>query len=241
LKKALVTGASGGIGKAIAMMLATRGYDVVFHYRHSKQSAELACDEARSFGVRAIALSADLCDPISVDKLLAQANKHLGGLSVLVNNVGNWVSAKTTELSVAQWREALDSNLNSTFYVSQAALPYLRTNAAARIVNIAAAGAQHVIARDTNTAYIIAKTGVIIYSKSLAKELVSEGITVNVIAPGIAENSFEYDAAGQDLPFLPAKRPARLSEVADAAWFFIKADAQYVTGQVLEVSGGWAL
>lgn len=242
LKKALVTGSSGGIGKAIALHLASKGFDVAFHYNHSAEAADQASKEATVHGVKAIALQADITQPESAKSLVEKAAGELGGLSVVVNVVGNYLSKPTSQISVEEWHSVIDSNLNTTFYVTRAAIPHLKSAGSGRIINIGAASAQNVTARGTNTAYIIAKTGIIIYTKSLAKELIKDKITANVVSPGIAENSFEYEHDYQEtMPKLPAKRPATLSEIAHAAWFFISPDAEYITGQVLEVSGGWSL
>ena len=242
LKKALVTGSAVGIGRAIALDLASKGFDIAFHYRNSEAAAKEASEVAANQGVKAVALQADVTKPEEAKLLVENAVEELGGLSVVVNNVGNYVSKLTSEMLVEEWHSVIDSNLNSTFYVTQTAIPYLKQSAWGRIINIGAASAQNVTARVTNTAYIIAKTGIIIYSKSLAKELIKDNITVNVISPGIAENSFEYEDDYQEvLPKLPAKRPAKLSEIVNAASFFISSEAEYITGQVLEVSGGWSL
>ncbi|MEO1430725.1 MAG: bifunctional dihydropteridine reductase/dihydrofolate reductase TmpR [Cyanobacteria bacterium J06632_19] len=242
LKKALVTGSSGGIGKAIALDIASKGFDVAFHYNSSEEAAKQNCEEAEALGVKAIALQADITKPLEAQSLVEKAAAELGGLSVIVNNVGNYSSTPTSKISIEEWSSTIDSNLNTTFYVTRAAIPHLKSAGWGRIVNIGAASAQNVTARGSNTVYIISKTGIIIYTKSLAKELIENNITANVVSPGIAENSFEYEDDYKDaMPKLPANRPAKLSEVAHAAWYFINPESEYITGQVLEVSGGWCL
>ncbi|MDJ1185687.1 bifunctional dihydropteridine reductase/dihydrofolate reductase TmpR [Roseofilum casamattae] len=240
LKKALVTGSARGIGRAIAIDLASKGFDIAFHYNRSEKAAREACAEAQTHGVKAIALQADLTDSDRAASLVAEAVERLGGLSVLVNNVGNYSEREnlTSQVSIPEWHEMLDSNLNATFYVTRSALPHLRNAGSGRIVNFACTSAQNLIAREINTPYIIAKTGIIIYTKSLAKELISENITANIIAPGIVENSFDVEEIS---PTLPLKRPATLQEILRSVWFFINPDAEYITGQILEVSGGWFL
>lgn len=238
IKKALVTGSAGGIGRAIALDLASKGFDVAFHYNGSVEAANQASQEATSYGVKSIALQADVTKPDQAKSLVENAAEKLGGLSVIVNNVGNFLGKPTSEISIEEWHAAIDSNLNSNFYVTTAALPHLKAANGARIVNFACAHAQNVVARKTNTAYVIAKTGIIIYSKSLAQELIKDKITVNIVSPGIAENSFDLE---EMIPKLPAKRPATLQEINHAVWFFINPDSDYITGQILEVSGGWNL
>ncbi|MEB3231017.1 MAG: bifunctional dihydropteridine reductase/dihydrofolate reductase TmpR [Leptolyngbyaceae bacterium] len=241
-KKALVTGSAKGIGRAIALKLAQEGFDIAFHYRSSGAAAQQACQAATQFGVKAIALQADITQPDQAATLVEQTAAQLGGLSVVVNAVGDYLRQRTSEMTVEQWHSVMASNLHSAFYITQTAIPHLKMAQWGRIINIAAASAQNLTARQLNTGYIIAKTGIIIYTKSLAQELIKDNITANVIAPGVAENSFEYDDDWEyDLPKLPAGRPATLSEVSHAAWFFVNPDSDYITGQVLEVSGGWSL
>jgi NAD(P)-dependent dehydrogenase (short-subunit alcohol dehydrogenase family) len=242
LKKALVTGAAVGIGRAIALMLAEKGYDLVVHYRNSAAEAQAVCDAASAWGVRAVALSADITQPTAAQELVHQAADALGGLSVLVNNVGNFLHSSASDITVDQWHAMLDSNLNATFYTTRAAISHLEAAQAGRIINIGAAHAQYLCANSDNTAYMIAKHGVIIYTRSLARELIAAGITANVVAPGVAENSFEYDSAWEgELPQLPAGRPATMAEIIRAVWFLVSPEAGYITGQVVEVAGAWNL
>jgi len=238
LKKALITGSAVGIGKAIALDLASKGFDVAFHYRKSYQQALNAQNEALKCGVKAIALQADVTDPQQAKSLVEKAAEGLGGLSVIVNNVGDYSENLPSEISFETWKHTLDSNLNSTFYITQTAIPYLKEANGGRIVNFACANSHNIKACNLNTAYIVAKSGVIIYTKSLAKELAPLKITANIIAPGIAENSFDIE---EIVPRLPLKRAATLNEMCRAVWFFIDPCAEYITGQVLEVSGGWNL
>ncbi len=238
LKKALITGSAIGIGRTIALDLAQKGFDVAFHYRKSKEAATQACLEASQYNIKAIALGADITQADQAESLVDNAAEQLGGLSVIVNNVGNYLDKAASQITLKEWHEVIDSNLNATFYITQRAIPYLKQSGWGRIINFACASAQHVKARKTNTAYIIAKTGIIIYTKSLAREIITDGITANVISPGIAENSFDLE---ETIPNLPTKRPATLQEINHAVWFFVNPDSDYITGQVLEVSGGWNL
>ncbi|NEP57499.1 MAG: bifunctional dihydropteridine reductase/dihydrofolate reductase TmpR [Symploca sp. SIO2G7] len=239
LKKALVTGSAAGIGRAIALELASRGFDVAFHYNRSAEAANEASKEAANQGVKAVALQADVTKPEEAKLLVENAAQELGGLSVVVNVVGNYLEEKlTSQMQVSEWLEVLDSNLNSTFYITQAAIPHLKAANGGRIVNFGAASAQHTIARQFNTPYMIAKTGVIVYTKSLARELAKEQITANVVLPGVAENSIDLE---ETIPLLPMKRPATLQEISNAVYFFVSPEAEYITGQVLEVAGAWRI
>lgn len=234
LKKALVTGAAKGIGRAIALDLASKGFDVAVHYNRSLSAAKEVADSAAACGVKALTLPADVTKPDEVRSLVDSAAEGLGGLSVVVNNVGNYLKKPIEEVNVEEWHEILNSNLNATFYVTQAALPHLKAAGWGRIVNLGFAGAQNLVARPSIVPYAIAKTGIILYTKALAKQLVKYNITANVVSPGVAENS-----VSQPLEQIPCGRPATLDELVRAVDFFIAPDSDYITGQVVEVAGGW--
>ena len=237
LKKALVTGSAMGIGKAIALHLASRGFDIAFQYRNSEVAAKEGSEVAAKQGVKAVALQADVTKPEQAKWLVDNAAQQLGGLSVVVNAVGNFLEEKpTSEMQVSEWLEVLDSNLNATFYVTQAAIPHLKTANGGRIVNFGSASAHHTVAHKLTTPYMIAKTGVIVYTKSLAKELAKDRITANIVSPGVAENSVGLE---EIIPLLPMKRPATLQEISNAVYFFVSPESEYITGQVLEVAGAW--
>lgn len=239
IKKALVTGSAVGIGRAIGLDLASKGFDVAFHYNNSAEVAQQASQEAAAtHGVKSIALQADITKPEEVQFLVEQAAEQLEGLSVAINSVGNYLEKPLTISSLEEWHHILDSNLNSVFYMTQAILPHLRKAGWGRIVNFAFASAQHMIVDDIHPVYRMAKTALVSYSKGLAKELIQENITVNVIAPGVAENSIGLE---ETIPLLPKKRPATLEEMCYAVNFFISPKADYITGQILEVAGGWRL
>lgn len=233
---ALVTGSARGIGRAVLLGLAERGFAVAVHYRSSEAEAERTRAEAEALGVRAVKLRADVTDLEQAGCLVEQVVGQLGGLHVLVNNVGDYLKKPVEELTAREWQALLDSNLNAPFYVTQAALPHLRAAGWGRVVNIGYAGAQNLVARSSIAPYAIAKTGLILYSKALAERVAPWGVTVNVVAPGVAENS-----VSQPLEEIPMGRAARLDELARAVLFFVDEGSAYLTGQVLEVAGGWNL
>lgn len=233
---ALVTGSARGIGRGIALALAREGYDLAIHYLHSTAPAEAARTEAETLGVRAIALQADLTDSQAARILVAEAHDRLGGLAVLVNNVGNYVYKPLDELTAEEWDDVLSTNLDATFATCHAAVPLMRAAGSGRIVNIGYAGAQALVARPNLTAYAIAKTGVVLLTKAIARAEAGNGITANVVAPGVIETS-----RTKPLREIPAGREGRIEEVAAAVLYFVSPEAEYVTGQVLEVAGGWNL
>lgn len=236
IKTALVTGAAKGIGRAIALTLAQQGFDVAVHYHRSETAAQQTVQDVRAHQVQAIALPADVSQPQAVQTLVDTVADKFGGLSVVVNNVGNYFKKPIDEMTIAEWHEILDTNLNATFYVTQAALPHLKAAGWGRIINLGFAGAQNLVARTQITPYAIAKTGVILYTKALAKQLASYRITANVVAPGVVETSIS-----QPVTQIPMGRMATVAEVARVIDFLIAPEAGYYTGQVIEVAGGWNL
>jgi 3-oxoacyl-[acyl-carrier protein] reductase len=241
MPSALVTGSAKGIGKAILLGLAKQGYDVAIHYRSSLEGAQAVQQEASSFGVKTIILQADVTKPTEAQKLVQKAHEAFGRLDVLVNNVGNYHNGPLDELTVDLWHEMLSSNLNAVFYTCQAAIPLMRKQGlekqgSGRIVNIGFAGAENLLARPNTVPYVIAKTGVILYSKALAKSEAINNITVNVVSPGVIENSIS-----QPIENIPMKRTGTLDELTAAVLYFLSPEARYVTGANLQVAGGWNL
>jgi 3-oxoacyl-[acyl-carrier protein] reductase len=236
MKTALVTGAAKGIGRVIALRLAQAGYDVAVHYHTSRAEALGTCAELEALGVKAVALQADLRDSNQALELVQSATRELGGLGVLVNNVGNYLKKPLDALTIENWHEMLDSNLNNTFYTCHAVLPIMRSQQYGRIINLGFAGTQQLQARPTVLPYVIAKTGVILLTKAIAQAEAIHGITANVVSPGVIENSLS-----KPLDLIPIGRLGTLEELAEAVWFFVQPNSSYITGQVLEVAGGFQL
>lgn len=233
---ALVTGSAKGIGRAILLALAGGGYDVVVHYRHSTNAADEVAELARAAGARAITAQADVTVEADTVRLLDAATNEFGRLDVLVNNVGDYHFGPLDELGSDVWHEIIASNLHSTFYMCQHALPSLRASGRGRIVNLGYAGAQLLKARPNIAAYLVAKGGVISYSKSLALAEAANGVTVNVVSPGIMENSVT-----KPVKEVPMRRTGTLDELVAAVQYLVSPEAAYTTGVTIEVSGGWNL
>jgi len=231
---ALVTGSAAGIGRGIALALAREQYDVAVHYWRSAAEAETTRTEIEALGVRAVTLQADVTNRDAAAALVEATHEQLGNLAVLVNNVGNYVYRRLDEVTFEEWDDVFATNLDATFATCRAAVPLMRRARSGRIVNLGYAGAQNLVARSNLTAYAIAKTGVVLLTKAIARAEAANGITANVVAPGVIENS-----ATKPLGEIPAGREGRIEEVAAAVRYFVSPDAAYVTGQVLEVAGGW--
>ena len=233
---ALVTGSASGIGRGIALALAREGFDVAVHFRRSAVEAERTRTDAETLGVHAVTLQADLSDRAAAARLVEEAHERLGGLSVLVNNVGNYLYKPLLEVTDEEWDDVLATNLEATFATCRAAIPLLRAARGGRIVNLGYAGAGSIVARPDHVPYAIAKAGVVLLTKAIARAEAPHGITANVVAPGVIETS-----ATMPLREVPAGRVGLIEEVAAAVLYLVSPPAAYVTGQVLEVAGGWNL
>jgi NAD(P)-dependent dehydrogenase (short-subunit alcohol dehydrogenase family) len=180
-------------------------------------------------------LRADVTDPAEAEGLVRGAAEALGRLAVLVNNVGNYVHKPLLDLELSEWHDMLDSNLSAAFYTCRVAVPLMRP-LGGRIVNVGYAGAQNLVARPGITAYAIAKTGLLLLTKAVAKAEMRNRITANLVSPGVIENSVSKPVAD-----IPAGRVGTVEEVAAAVLYLVSPEAAYVTGQTVEVAGGWNL
>jgi len=237
---ALVTGAARRLGAAIAEHLGAAGYATFVHYHGSRGEAEGVAGTIQATGGVAWTVAADLTRDDEVAAMFRQVTAACGRLDVLVNNVGTYRVQDVLEVTPPDWRYVVDGNLTATYLCCHFALPLLRAvGAGARIVNLGYASCDRILARPRATAYQLAKTGVLIYSKSLARALASEGITVNVISPGHLENS--VDLPEDVVTAIPAGRAGQEVDILGALDYLVSPAADYVTGQNIDVAGGFNL
>lgn len=240
---ALVTGASRGIGKEIALCLGRDGARVAVSYRTNKMGAQKLANALRALGTDGWAIESNVTDPARSKELVDGVVRHFGRLDVLVNNVGDFEWKPVFESTLEEWHAIVASNLFSVFYVSKYALPTMRRQRWGRIINLGAVGAERAFGQAKISAYSAAKAGMVAFSRSLALEEARNGITVNVVNPPIIDDkelSLEEAVRIADARF-PVGRPATAQDVAEAVRFFASQEACFVTGQVLNVSGGWML
>jgi 3-oxoacyl-[acyl-carrier protein] reductase len=240
---ALVTGGSRGIGKGIALGMARAGARVAIAYRSNKVAAQNTLRQLQAQGSDAFGIETDVTDPQRVEFMVSKCVERFGRLDILVNNVGDFRWKALAESSLQEWQEIVASNLLSVVFASKCALPVMRRQRWGRIINLGAVGAERAFGQATISAFASAKAGLVAFSRSLAIEEAKHGITVNVVNPSnIDESEITLEEARRmrDARF-PIGRPPTAEDVAHAVLFFASDGAEYVTGQVLNVSGGWLL
>ncbi len=234
-KVALVTGASRGIGRAIAVALARAGADVAVNYRCREEQAEAAVREIRMLGRRAVAVRADVSDCAEADRLVSATEAELGGIGILVNNAGVTRPQPLEEITERDWDDLVAINLKSCFLVTQAALPGMRERRWGRIINLSSVAAQ--TGGVVGPHYAASKAGMIGLTHSYAALLAKEGITANAIAPALVATEMVNCNPRARADLIPVGRFGDVDEVAEVA--VMLARNAYLTGQTINVNGGW--
>ena len=242
-KKALVTGASRGIGRAIALALAAEGADIAVNYAGNQAAAEAVAAEIEAMGRKAIIIQADISSNEAATAMVEQVAKELGRVDILVNNAGITRDGLLMRMKEADWDAVLTTNLKGVFNCTKAAIKYMMKQKAGHIVNISSVVGVNGNAGQAN--YAAAKAGVIGFTKATAKELAARGITVNAVAPGFIQtdmtavlNEKQVEAMQATIPL---KRLGEPEDIAKAVVFLASDDANYITGQTLNVDGGMVM
>jgi len=231
---ALVTGASRGIGKSIAIALAAQGADIAINYRKESAAADSVAAEIKKLGRQAITVQADVSESAQVDRLFTEVEKSLGTVDILVNNAGIDRAISTAEITEADWHQTIRINLTSVFLVTQRALPNMRAKKCGRIINLSSVAAQY--GGIVGPHYSASKAGILGLTRSYAYQLAKEGITVNAIAPALIETDM--------LAGLPALTPDRIpvgyvGSVDECARIAVLlAQSNFITGQTINPNGG---
>ncbi|BBO74621.1 beta-ketoacyl-ACP reductase [Desulfosarcina widdelii] len=241
-KVALVTGASRGIGRAIAIALAKEGAFVAVNYVSNPSAAQEVVQLIEAAGSQAVAIQADISDLDAVEKMVASAIKIKGGIDILVNNAGVWRGGKLHKLEPADWDKVLDANLKGMLACTRAVLPAMLTKGSGKIINISSVIG--IVGYPGDTVYGTSKAGIFGFTKSLAKEVAKMGINVNAVAPGIIStdmnSALDMATRSRLIKSIPMGALGKPEDVAEVVCF-LACGASYVTGQVWTVDGGYTM
>jgi len=241
-KAALITGGARGIGRAIALSLAEQGWSVAICYRTSRQQAEETIAAVAKSGVRARAEQCDVSDPKAAAALAEKVEKEWGRIDALINCAGPYHRVNLLEETVEGWREMFDNNLHPVFYLSRAVAPGMKQRRWGRIISFSMANADQLVAQPQVTAHYIAKAGILVLTRSLARLLAPHGITVNAISPGFVNSGSapESELAAM-VKNIPAGYVGEVSDAVSAVHFLLSDRARYITGANIHLSGGWGI
>ncbi|MCA1688422.1 MAG: 3-oxoacyl-ACP reductase FabG [Actinobacteria bacterium] len=240
---AWVTGSSTGIGRAAAVALAEQGCRVVVHYNRSEDEAREVVEEIKSSGGDATLVGGDVADAGEVKRMVGEIEDRYGRLDVLVNNAGSLIERRSfSEMTEALWDRVMAVNLKSVYLCSQAVLPMMKRQGKGKIINMTSVAARNG-GGPGSAAYATAKGGVSTLTRAMAKDLISEGILVNGVAPGIITTPFHDRFTPPDMreamaSGIPIGREGTPEEVAGAVVFLASPAADYLVGEIIEVNGG---
>ena len=236
-RTALVTGASRGIGRAIALALAAEGADVAVNFRAAAEMANDVVRDIQAAGRRAVPIQADVSQASDVERLVREARDALGPIDILVNNAGIIRTQPFESISERDWDDLMSANLKSCFLVTQATLPDMRARGWGRIINLSSVAAQ--MGGVVGPHYAASKAGILGMTRFYARRLAGEGITVNAIAPALIDTEMVSSNPNATLDLIPVGRFGAVDEVARVA--VMLACNAYITGQTINVNGGWYL
>jgi 3-oxoacyl-[acyl-carrier protein] reductase len=234
---ALVTGASRGIGRSIALSLATAGADMVLNFLTRAAEAKAVEAEILRLGRRCVSIQADVSVASEVQRLAGEAERSMGAVEVLVNNAGIARQQALEQITESDWDELIDVNLKSCFLVTQAFVPAMRTRRWGRIINISSVAAQ--IGGVVGPHYAASKAGMLGLTHYYARYLAADGITVNAIAPALIETEMTRTNVKASTSNIPMARFGSVEEVSDIA--LLLATNGYITGQTINANGGWVM
>jgi 3-oxoacyl-[acyl-carrier protein] reductase len=242
-KSAIVTGAGRGIGRAVALRLAREGANVAFNYLRDEEAARSLKAEIENAGVRALSFQADARDYDSIQEMKRAVVDEFKSLDILVNNAGIVKDGALMMMTREDWQDVVDTNLNGVFNMTKAVITHFMKRKGGHIINIASVSGLRGMAGQTN--YASSKGGVIAFAKSLAKEVAAYNIRVNVVAPGFIGTDMvshlKEDYLTEVISKIPLGRLGSPEDIANTVNFLLSPEAGYITGQVVQVDGGFAL
>lgn len=238
MRTVLITGGSRGIGAAMVRLFSDRGYRVAFTYKNSAAAASLISEETGALAIRADSASEkDICNAVKI------AEEKIGNVEILINNAAVSSFSLVTDVSSDAWREMFSVNVDAAFLYSKSVLPSMIRNGFGRIINITSMWG--LVGSSCEVCYSSTKAALIGFTKALAKEVGPSGITVNAIAPGLIDTDMNASLSEEDKAAVceetPLMRIGKAEEIAEAAYFLASDGAAFITGDVMNVSGGFVV
>jgi len=239
---ALISGGARGIGRAVALDLAARGWWVAICYRTSAEEARTVVDAVKARGAGGLALQCDVSDPKAAVEWVEHVNKEWGRVDALINGAGPYHRVSLLEETNEGWHSMFDNNLHPVFYLSKAVIPIMKERKWGRIICFSMANAEQLIAQPQLTAHYITKVGLLVLARSLARLVAPHGITVNAISPGFIDSGSapkeELEAAAKRIP---AGYVGSVEDAVATVRFLLSDEARYVNGANIQLSGAWGI
>ena len=239
---ALITGGARGIGRAVALDLASQGWDVAICYRTSAKEAAEVVDTVRKNGAVGIALESDVSNPAAAKNLVERVQKDFGRVDALINGAGPYHRVSLLKETIDGWHSMFDNNLHPVFYLTQAVIPIMKAQQWGRIVSFSMANAEQLIAQPQLTAHYISKVGLLALSRSFAKLIAPDGITMNCISPGFIDSgSAPKEELDKMVKSIPAGYVGSVGDAVGAVRYLLSDAARYVNGANIQLSGAWGV
>jgi len=241
-KVALVTGGARGIGRGVALDLASRGWSVAICYRTSAREAAEVMSAVEQAGARGLAIQCDVSDAHAAAGLVGQVHREWGRVDALINGAGPYHRVSLLQETNEGWRAMFDNNLHPVFYLTRAVIPIMTERRWGRIVSFSMANAEQLIAQPQLTAHYISKVGLLALSRSFAKLIAPDGITMNCVSPGFIDSgSAPKEELERMVKLIPAGYVGAVNDAVAAVRFLLSEEARYVNGASIQVSGAWGV
>lgn len=239
---ALITGGARGIGRAVALDLASDGWTVVICYRTSAKEADEVVQAAGKNGGRGISVECDVSNPDAAVNLVEQVRREFGRIDALINGAGPYHRVSLLKETNEGWHSMFDNNLHPVFYLTQAVIPIMKDQKWGRIVSFSMANAEQLIAQPQLTAHYITKVALLALSRSFAKLVAADGITMNCVSPGFIDSgSAPPGELDKMVKFIPAGYVGSVNDAVGAVRYLLSDEARYVNGANIQLSGAWGV
>jgi len=241
-KVAMITGGARGIARAVALDLAARGWAVAICYRTSAKEAAEVMDAVQQAGAMGLAFQTDVSEPRAATELVHRVHDSWGRIDALINGAGPYHRVNLLQETNQGWHSMFDNNLHPVFYLSQAVIPIMKERGWGRIICFSMANAEQLVAQPQLTAHYIAKVGLLALSRSFARLIAGDGITMNCVSPGFIDSgSAPKEELERMVKFIPAGYVGTVDDAVAAVRFLLSEEARYVNGAHIQLSGAWGV